>query len=194
MVPNHLQPNEQHSWTSPYLNYTVTDVSPLSVSLRVSVSERSTVWCVASPEDVPIDFESAQLTQKGYNIDSHASATIVLSSLKPSSSYLLSCFGVSVKRIRCCRTLRALICINCICLFCCVCVCIANNCAFSMLRLSYTVSKNILFHSTPLRHPIPFPLFSTPPSRSFQNSPSFLLLLSHYFFIIQFLSNEHVFL
>lgn len=98
MVPNHLQPNEQHSWTSPYLNYTVTDVSPLSVSLRVSVSERSTVWCVASPEDVPIDFESAQLTQKGYNIDSHASATIVLSSLKPSSSYLLSCFGVSVKR------------------------------------------------------------------------------------------------
>lgn len=98
MVPNHLQPNEQHSWASPYLNYTVTDVSPLSVSLRVSVSERSTVWCVASPEDVPIDFESAQLTQKGYNIDSHASAAIVLSSLKPSSSYLLSCFGVSVKR------------------------------------------------------------------------------------------------
>lgn len=73
-------------------------MSPLSISLRVSVSERSTVWCIASPENVPIDFESAQLTQKGYNIDSHASAMITLSSLKPSSTYLLSCFGVSVKR------------------------------------------------------------------------------------------------
>ena len=37
----------------------------------------------------------------------------------------------------------------------------------------------------------PFLYITTLP---FQNSPSFLLLLSHYFFIIQFLSNEQVLL
>ena len=53
-----------------------------------------------------------------------------------------------------------------------------------------SISLTTLLH--PLHHfPFPFPHSL---SRSFQNSPSFLLLLYHYFFIIQFLSNEHVFL
>ena len=47
-----------------------------------------------------------------------------------------------------------------------------------MLRLSYTVSIIILFHSTPLHHPIPFPIFPHSLSRTLLPSSSFSLIIS----------------